>query len=270
MTRGRVNGRPAWLIGILIGGVLFAVIGLWFYLGHLPTRTRASFEAAGQFGDSFGYVNSLFSGLALAGVIIAILLQTKELNLQRFELEQTTDALKQSAAAHQEAQDSLKLQTFLNTCNLLMEVWSKDIDSHSVPAKEYSRAHRGELQLVVQHVLTELLAGKAPGVIEFDMVKALTTEIRAQARAARAALMHAPNDHITHGVVKPIALDLRSRLRTIRKTAKPIPNCGLIVLYLDQEIARVDVILSDQPGPNPSTDFLVILGRLAAYSGSAI
>jgi len=37
----------------------------------------------------FGVVNALFSGLALAGVIFTIFLQSKELSLQRDELKQT-------------------------------------------------------------------------------------------------------------------------------------------------------------------------------------
>jgi hypothetical protein len=43
---------------------------------------------AGEFGDLFGTVNALFSGLALAGVVVAILLQRQELEDQREVLKQ--------------------------------------------------------------------------------------------------------------------------------------------------------------------------------------
>ena len=43
----------------------------------------------GQWGDSFGMINALFSGLAFAGVIWTIYLQKQELGLQRKELENT-------------------------------------------------------------------------------------------------------------------------------------------------------------------------------------
>ena len=43
----------------------------------------------GNFGDKFGAVNALFSGLALFGIIVSILIQQKELNLQRNELKET-------------------------------------------------------------------------------------------------------------------------------------------------------------------------------------
>jgi hypothetical protein len=51
-------------------------------------------EARGLFGDSFGAINALFSGLAFAGVIVAIMLQREELRLQRQELEQTREELR--------------------------------------------------------------------------------------------------------------------------------------------------------------------------------
>lgn len=54
--------------------------------------TEYSIAKAGTFGDSFGVVTSLFSGLAFAGIILTILLQRKELTesreifrIQRFE-----------------------------------------------------------------------------------------------------------------------------------------------------------------------------------------
>lgn len=43
----------------------------------------------GVLGDQFGIVNSLFTGLALAGVVIAVLLQSLELKYQRAELANT-------------------------------------------------------------------------------------------------------------------------------------------------------------------------------------
>lgn len=55
----------------------------------------------GTFGDMFGVVNALFSGLALAGVIFAILLQREELRLQRKELELTREELRKSAEAQE-------------------------------------------------------------------------------------------------------------------------------------------------------------------------
>ncbi len=50
----------------------------------LPRFTNS--ENAGTFGDSYGALNALFSGLTFAGLIITILIQTKELKNQRVEM----------------------------------------------------------------------------------------------------------------------------------------------------------------------------------------
>lgn len=73
---------------VIIALVVFFIWSLSFFLLLLSTDVR------GTFGDMFGAVNSLFSGLAFAGVIVAIILQSKELKLQREELEQTREELK--------------------------------------------------------------------------------------------------------------------------------------------------------------------------------
>lgn len=50
-------------------------------------------NTAAEFGDMFGVVNALFSGLAFLGVVVAILLQRLELSLQREDIRKTSDEL---------------------------------------------------------------------------------------------------------------------------------------------------------------------------------
>ena len=68
--------------------VVMAMIVLWasvpFWLSFFPGI--GSVERRGQFGDSFGSLNALFSGLAFLGVIYAIRLQSRELKAQQKEL----------------------------------------------------------------------------------------------------------------------------------------------------------------------------------------
>ena len=49
----------------------------------------------GVTGDMFGVTNTLFSGLALAGIIVTLLMQRRELELQRRELEDTREVFNQ-------------------------------------------------------------------------------------------------------------------------------------------------------------------------------
>lgn len=82
------------VISILL--VFFFVVALWLCLGHIPARLYGDdLPSAGQYGDSFGFVNSLFSALTLGGVIFALWFQMQELRLQRNELKKTTEALLQ-------------------------------------------------------------------------------------------------------------------------------------------------------------------------------
>lgn len=71
-------------------------------------------EERGQFGDMFGAVNALFSGLAFAGLIITLILQRKELGLQRDELEETRKELKNQREEFEKENETLKYQRFEN------------------------------------------------------------------------------------------------------------------------------------------------------------
>jgi hypothetical protein len=85
----RSQGVRWWQVAVIFGGViLFLVLYLilvFSWLGKMETR--------GQFGDLFGGLNALFTGLAFAGVICTILFQSNELKLQREELKLQRDEL---------------------------------------------------------------------------------------------------------------------------------------------------------------------------------
>ena len=75
------------------GYLVVGVVGLWvltpvFVLNLLPAGESANWAIRGQFGDLFGAVNSLFSGLAFAGLFWALRLQADQLEMQRTELAQ--------------------------------------------------------------------------------------------------------------------------------------------------------------------------------------
>lgn len=99
-----------------VGTSLFTLVTLsWLFLGALPIVV-ALFDttASGTFGDTFGFINSWFSGLALGGVVIAILMQTMELRYQRKELRETKEQLRKSAEAADSSQEQLTKQTYLS------------------------------------------------------------------------------------------------------------------------------------------------------------
>src|SRR5688500_12414399 len=84
---------------------LFAgIVVLWLVVGILPFELFGSLSAASDFANTFGFVNALFAALAFGGVIWAIRLQTKELELQREEIEETRGELSRAADAQHQSQ----------------------------------------------------------------------------------------------------------------------------------------------------------------------
>lgn len=56
-----------------------------FYQGHFPLKGKDLAER-GQFGDSFGVLNSLFTGLGFGGLVVTLLMQQRQLRQQESEI----------------------------------------------------------------------------------------------------------------------------------------------------------------------------------------
>ncbi|MFX1563275.1 MAG: hypothetical protein ACFFDP_08200 [Promethearchaeota archaeon] len=116
--------------------ILFVIIILlWVASGLVTYFLLPSWQTRGTFGDMFGVVNALFSGLALAGVILAILLQRKELELQREELKLTREELQRTADAQEKSEKALKEQAEalyytiqLNSLNALLTACNERLE----------------------------------------------------------------------------------------------------------------------------------------------
>lgn len=93
-------------VGALIALIVFGY-GIIIISFSWPI-TFGNVDKAGVFGDSFGALTSLFSGLAFGGIVYTILLQRKELELQRKELALTRKVLVNQV-------DATKLQNFEST-----------------------------------------------------------------------------------------------------------------------------------------------------------
>ena len=67
-------------------GLFLLIVIFWFCTPFIVFELFPTMDQRGQFGDLFGSINSLFSGLAFAGLLYTIFLQRNELALQREEL----------------------------------------------------------------------------------------------------------------------------------------------------------------------------------------
>ena len=109
MTNGKQSSEAASLRPLIL--VLLVVIILWSIAAVSVYSLLPDWPTRGQFGDMFGVANTLFSGMAFAGIIYTILLQRQELKLQRRELELTRDQLTRTATAQASKQPAPALSS---------------------------------------------------------------------------------------------------------------------------------------------------------------
>lgn len=122
---------------------------------------------AAEFGDSFGAANALFSALAFAGIIITILLQRRELELQRNELKETKLELRKSAQAQENTQKTLNLQvsfsakqTLLNSLKVMYELERRDLNSQIPNVAKRARLNTESYYLRMEELLEEIESAK--------------------------------------------------------------------------------------------------------------
>ena len=89
---------------------MIVIFGL-FYCSYIPIKGD-SLEERGQFGDSFGVLNSLFTGLGFGGLVITLMLQQKQIIQQEQEI---TSQRKAESVRHYEDTLFKLLELYLKT-----------------------------------------------------------------------------------------------------------------------------------------------------------
>lgn len=149
-----------WWVFLLIA---FVVTAVWIAVGLYSRDILLLFSDAawltwrsdrGQIGDAFGVVNALFSGLAFAGVIYAILLQREDLQLQRRELELTRGELEGQKKQLELQNKTMSKQAFENTFFQMFSLHVEDINSQRHPYGQRVREGR-EVFEALWHELRE-------------------------------------------------------------------------------------------------------------------
>lgn len=125
------------LILVMLGGVvtLFLLnMSLMLFIDDPNKR--------GTFGDQFGAVNALFSGLAFAGLIYTIILQRRDLELQRNdlrlqreELALTRQEMEEQTAEFEKQNETLKIQRFENTFFNMLSQFQEVVNNLSVTVR---------------------------------------------------------------------------------------------------------------------------------------
>lgn len=144
----------------LLLAFLFVMI-LWlsmFIINIWLLYDREGFNG-GTLGDSFGIVNSLFSGLAFALLIYTALMQKEELELQRQELRDNREELRRSADAHREL---VKLTLFQNEIMVDQQRFSSNVNIHKLNPEfdiesDQSFNNKIRITLIIKYLPLKLL-----------------------------------------------------------------------------------------------------------------
>lgn len=143
------------VISILFVLLLFVCYWMWLPEMQLDSHPDNKIQITGTFGDSFGFLTCLFSGLSSVGMIVAILMQREELQLQRQELadnrgvlEQQKEEFKKSAKAQE---NSVKLSSLM----ILFKEEEKEIDRNQQIIKDYTDKEEYDRLIDFKHELGE-------------------------------------------------------------------------------------------------------------------
>ena len=145
--------------------LMIVVLAVWLIYASLLYLLSDKWDHRGAFGDMFGAINALFSGLAFAGIIFTILLQKEELRLQRNELELTREELKRTASAQEASQKELSKQAEtlqktaqINAINTLIGVCHEKLKIKSSGERKLQQTmlNKERLELRLESLLEDL------------------------------------------------------------------------------------------------------------------
>ncbi|MCT4654352.1 MAG: putative phage abortive infection protein [Cohaesibacter sp.] len=106
---------------------VIAIGALW--VGNLLIGTFClTSQTRGIYGDMFGAVNSLFSGLALAGLVYAILLQRQEIGLAKQDANRTKKMLEDQTEHLEKQNKRTEQQMFESTFFQMLKLLSDLVD----------------------------------------------------------------------------------------------------------------------------------------------
>ena len=137
------------LAGITLSFILYFVVVTTFF--KTPNDSNG-------FGDTFGGLNTIFSGLAFIALVNALFMQSKELSLQREELQETQRLMADQKGEMVRQAETMHLQQFESTFFQLLNQQRKILELVSVQGLGRSPSVRGlEAIQVLEQVLNAII-----------------------------------------------------------------------------------------------------------------
>lgn len=143
------KNNDKWLCNLLWAAAFVFLI--MFISALCVFKCIGGWEQRGQFGDLFGVVNALFSGLAFAGLIITIRQQHQDLEYQKQAIEQTNQEMRSQTKEFDKQNETLRIERFENTFFKMLEVQQGivndfyEVDTYKQCVEEDSPDHHGKL-----------------------------------------------------------------------------------------------------------------------------
>ena len=217
---------------------LFAgILVLWLLVGVAPLLIWGELRDAAEFANAFGFVNALFAALAFGGVIWAIRLQTKELELQRLEVEETRDELRRSADAQTLSQHMHFLSALLAARNNVAQGYAVAAERESGPLGLCRAAHRQHLA-ELEWLLHQVDRHNGNPFTLPPMRRLAAHQVALLLSRAHAPLQSAlANRAANHA--RSLLLDLNQALREVRRLLACEPPSDLS-RQLDQSLATAE------------------------------
>lgn len=137
---------------LLFGFVILIWASCWYFLTGaswlgIPYELSDIYLSVGErgtFGDMFGAVNSLFSGLAFAGLICTLIVQMKELKAQREELSDTRKVMEDQKEVMDQQREQISIQNFESGFFQVLKMHYETIDELEMFSQLAGRAsHKG-------------------------------------------------------------------------------------------------------------------------------
>lgn len=120
-----------WLTTSFVIGALIVYAVLAVAYGFIALKLAGGLSSAGQFGDMFGAFNAFVSGIAMLGVVAAILLQREQNRMQAEELRLQRQELAETRAELQGQKEALQSQASAAKDQLAR--WDKDYIERNKP-----------------------------------------------------------------------------------------------------------------------------------------
>jgi hypothetical protein len=160
MLLRETHGTWRYVVTVVLVFVV-GIVAIWVLTGFLAIRLLPDWPARGAFGDMFNVVESLFSGLSLVGVIVALFLQQLQLELQRQELHETREELARSATAQEQYHVMMSKQIEVLSMNTQIQEQSLNMLAQQVNVLR-SSAQLNQLNAVIQGLTYIIESEKDP------------------------------------------------------------------------------------------------------------